>query len=56
MNQQKLEKLRQNHYRDLRMLRMIEQGLGSQTEIAKKLGLDRRYVDYYFKILKIKVK
>lgn len=54
MDQQKLEKFRQDRYRDIRMFRMIENGHRSQSGIAKKLGLDRRYVDYYFKVLKIK--
>lgn len=52
-DQEKLDELRKNQYKIIRIFRMIESGHRSQAGIANKVGVDRRLVDYYFKVLKI---
>lgn len=49
------ERVQQTSLDSLKVLKLIRQGYRNQTAIAIKVGKDRRWVNYYFKILKIKV-
>lgn len=49
MNETNLKRLRNNAYRTIWILALIEKGHRSPTVIAEKVGCDRRLVDYYLK-------
>lgn len=54
LDEEILTKLRQNAYRTIRILRMIEQGHRDVQGIAIKTKTTPQLVNYYFKLLKIK--